>query len=115
MKLGELEAAKLALVQATADRTAILDAIEHDRTVKQEDANRQLDAYRQKVQVEIDALSEQRVQAAAQAQADLRTLDAQIEDRTQVQRELDAAIQQKRQVVADLTGTIQRASHAVES
>lgn len=108
---GELAAAELALVQAKADRNAIIEAIEHDRTVQQEDANRQLAAYRQKIQVEIDALSESRLQAIAQGQADLTTLQRQIEDRTQLQRDLDAAIQTKRQIVADLTGTILRASH----
>lgn len=104
-----------AVVQAQADRQAVLDSIEHDRTVKQDDADRHLAAYREKVQADIDAISAQREQARAQADAALLTLQQQIEARTQEQRELDAAIQQKRLVVAELTGTIQRASHAMGS
>ena len=99
-----------AVVQAQADRQAVLDSIEHDRTVKQDDANRQLAAYRDKIQAIIDDLSAQREQALAQ-----RTLQQQIDARTQEQRDLDAAIQQKRVIVAELTGTIQRASHAMGS
>ena len=110
-KLGELEAANLALVQAKADRESVLNAIEHDRMVKQDDANRHLEAYRQKIQAEIDGLSAARLQEMAQNQVELANLKIQIEDRLQVQRDLDAAIQTKRQIVADLTGTILRASH----
>lgn len=110
-KLGELEAANLALVQAKADRESVMNAIEHDRMVKQDDANRHLEAYRQKIQAEIDGLSAARLQEMAQSQVELANLKIQIEDRLQVQRDLDAAIQTKRQIVADLTGTILRASH----
>lgn len=104
-----------AVVQAQADRQAVLDSIEHDRTVKQDDANRQLAAYRDKIQAIIDDLSAQREQALAQNESALRTLQQQIDARTQEQRDLDAAIQQKRVIVAELTGTIQRASHAMGS
>lgn len=102
-----------AVVQAQADRQAVLDSIEHDRTVKQDDADRQLAAYRDKIQVLIDELSARREQAETHTEAALLTLQQQIDARTQEQRELDAAIQQKRVIVAELTGTIQRASHAL--
>lgn len=112
-KQAELAAAEKAVEQAKADRQAVLDSIEHDRVVKQTDANQQLDAYRLKIQAAIDQLTADREQAQAQTTADLLTLAHQIEERTQIQRDLDAAIQQKRLVLAALTGTIQRGSDAL--
>lgn len=112
-KQAELAAAEKAVEQAKADRQAVLDSIEHDRVVKQTDANQQLDAYRLKIQAAIDQLTADREQAQAHTSAELLTLAQQIEERTQIQRDLDAAIQQKRLVLADLTGAIQRASNAL--
>lgn len=112
-KMAELDAAILTLAQAKTDRETVLESIEHDRAVKQDDANRQLDAYRVTVAQQLDELAASVVAARAQTESELAMLRDQREERLNEQRELDAVIRQKRALLAELSGQVAKALDAI--
>lgn len=92
-----------ALEQAKVDRETLLNTTQHERDVLAADADRALQAHKERVQLEIDALFRGLVEQTAAIKAQSEVLDAQIAQRKEEQRLLDAKIQQQRIIVADLT------------